>query len=101
MQEESREYTFGAPQMYKKGYMLEVDVSTLTSGGSIAVSAAIDGGSYSSLGNITSTGKTMFRLSALGEFRRIKFKFVESTQDKAVTIDRYTVSAYPKQYLAR
>jgi len=74
-QEETKSFEFERPFHYKVGGELEVDIASST-GNTVTVSAAIDGGSYTTLGTCTATDK--FRLDGLGKFKRIKFRFVSN-----------------------
>lgn len=71
-QEETKSFNFAKPFQYKCGGEIEVEIASST-GNTVTVSVAIDGGSYTTLGTCTATQK--FSLDPLGKFKNIKFKF--------------------------
>lgn len=117
---ESREEDFGQPALYKSGGELEVIAET-AGDYDITVSAAIDGGSYTTLGtiNLSDNSPTLpvnlpfnlvgsarvsekFHLDALGRFKSIKFKFTnaEDNDSAIIRILEYSCTTYPDKYEA-
>ena len=104
------------PHLWKRGGELEVFFES-TGSYVVAVSAAVDGGSYTSLGNVTLTGtlptlpidlpfsladqnitKAKFNLSRMGRFRDIQFKFTTSDAGAEVKLIRAVASLLPMAY---
>ena len=95
-QEETKAFDFGNPFSYKSGGEIEVDISS-AAGNAVAVSAAIDGGSYTLLGTCTTVKR--FRLDALGSFKNIKFKMQESgTATSQLVFNGLRVVTYQEDY---
>ena len=95
-QVETKAFDFGQPFRYKNGGEIELDIGSST-GNTVTVSAAIDGGSYTSLGTCTATDK--FHLDSLGKFRSIKFKFQnDATSTEQLIINGFRVVTLPEEY---
>ena len=96
-QEETKAYDFGQPFIYKVGGEIEVEISSST-GNTVTVYAAIDGGSYgTALGTCTATDK--FSLDSLGHFKNIKFKFQnDATSTEQLIFNGFRVVTFPEEY---
>lgn len=95
-QEETKAYDFGQPFVYKIGGEIDVEISSST-GNTVTVSAAIDGGSYTSLGTCTATDR--FSLDVLGKFKNIKFKSQNNaTSTEQLIFNGFRVVAFPEEY---
>ncbi len=95
-QEETKAYDFGQPFLYKIGGEIEVEIASST-GNTVTVYAAIDGGSYTSLGTCTATDK--FSLDSLGHFRNIKFKFVSNASaTEQLIFNGFRVTTFMEEY---
>lgn len=95
-QEETKAYDFGQPFSYKIGGELEVEIASST-GNTLTVSAAIDGGSYTSLGTCTASDK--FSLDSLGRYRNIKFKFVNNASStEQLILNGFRVATFLEEY---
>lgn len=93
---ETKAYDFGHPFVYKVGGEVEVQIASST-GNTVTVYAAIDGGSYASLGSCTST--TKFSLDALEKFRNIKFKLQNNaTSTEQLIITGIRVVTFLEEY---
>jgi len=93
---ETRALNFGFPFNYKVGGEFELEISSST-GNTVTVSAAIDGGSYASLGTCTAT--TKFHLESLGKFKEIKFKLQNNaTSTEQLIIDGARVVTFLEEY---
>lgn len=95
-QEETKAFDFGQPFSYKCGGEIEISIISST-GNTVTVSAAIDGGSYTELGTCTAT--KIFRLDALGPYKNIKFKMVNNaTSTEQLIFNGFRVVTYPEKY---
>jgi len=93
---ETKAFDFGQPFLYKNGGEIELEIGSST-GNTVTVSAAIDGGSYTSLGTCTATDK--FHLDSLGKFRSIKFKFQnDATSTQQLILNGFRVVTFPEAY---
>lgn len=98
-QEETKAYDFGQPFGYKSGGSVEVEISSST-GNTVTVSAAIDGGSYTTLGTCTATKR--FRLDALGPFKNIKFKIQNNASStEQLIFNGLRIVTYLEEYQPR
>lgn len=93
--EETPAFNFGQPHQNKSGGTYELQIESATAN-TVTVSAAIDGGSYTSLGTCTAT--TTFSLDSLGVFREIKFKHqhnATSSEQLIIAGSRVTTFSQP------
>ena len=93
---ETKAFNFQLPFNYKVGGELEVDIASST-GNTVTVSAAVDGGSYSQLGTCTST--TRFPLESMTNYKEIKFKLQNNaTSTEQLIFNGYRVNTFPEEY---
>jgi hypothetical protein len=97
-QEETKAFDMGKPFRYKCGGEIEVEIASST-GNTVTVSAAIDGGSYTQLGTCTAT--TVFGLDSLGPWKNIKFKFQNNaTSTEQLIFNGFRGVTFLEEYLS-
>lgn len=116
----SREEDFKAPQQYKCGGELEIEVQTVSDTATLSVYVSLDGAGYILLGVVNMSSGTSpslpvslpftlgdtytltqkFHLDSLGRFRTLQVKLVDSITSSSDTIlYGYSIRTYLEEYL--